>query len=549
MLIKQVVKNKKAASATEYMVLLGLLAIVALGAVLTLGGQLSVNYRNADRSLELYNETVASANAQNGAPTYDTGSEEVGPGLYEKDPLILAVDTQHVAGNTIGIPLAVGAGNGVDVRIDWGDGTIEFYSEPGMVTHDYASAGEYTVRISGNLAHYGEVYGTGSSLSTYNQAIEQVVDFGDTGLVSLEMAFSNAENLTSLAALPPTVGDMSFAFSNIDGALPDVTGLDVSNVEEFNGMFAFAPAFNQDISGWLTNSAIDMSVMFYDASSFNQPIGGWETGNVVSMYGMFNGASVFDQPIGGWDVSSVSNMSYMFQGASAFNQPLNSWTTTNLVAVAYMFNEATSFNQDLDNWDVSGVSSFMLMFKDAHAFNGDVSTWQVGTATVFQGMFNTALSFNGDLSNWDMSSAFNIAFMFDKAEAFAGDLSSWDVGTSCIPPVHSGVPFCSIAISRAGTPRALFKRVACSGIRSRSINRLEHGMFPMFGISAVCLEVREGSTRIFLGGIRPRRSRWTRCSKAVSSTRIFRRGISAVCRTSRISQREGLFQRPITTVC
>lgn len=422
--------NAKGVSVTEYAVLLALLTVLSLGALLGFGTQIGTGYRNADRTLEIYNESVASANAQYGVPSYDDAGPGNGNGngnIYARPGLRLVVDTQHVAGNTVGLPLAVGAGGGVDVQVDWGDGTVESFNTPGLVTHDYAAPGEYTVEISGILAHYGEVYGTGSQIGTYNQAVEQVIDFGTTDLVSLEMAFSNADNLTSVASLPNSVTDMSFAFESIDGSLPDVTGLNVGNVQQFNGMFAFTPNFNQDISGWSTGSAVDMGLMFYQSPTFNQPIGSWNTGNVVSMYGMFRDATAFNQPIGTWDVSSVSNMGYMFQKASSFNQPLNSWNTSSLTGVSYMFNEATVFNQDLDNWDVSGVSAFFLMFKDAHAFNGDVSTWNVGTATVFQGMFNTAQSFNGDLSGWDMSSAQNLAFMFDKAYAFSGDISGWNV--------------------------------------------------------------------------------------------------------------------------
>ena len=63
-----------------------------------------------------------------------------------------------------------------------------------------------------------------------------------------------------------------------------------------DGMFGSAlyvrQIFNQDISGWDVSNVEDMSKMFHGASSFNQNLSTWNVSKVTDMGNMFKSANV-----------------------------------------------------------------------------------------------------------------------------------------------------------------------------------------------------------------------------------------------------------------
>ena len=92
----------------------------------------------------------------------------------------------------------------------------------------------------------------------------------------------------------------------------DISGWDVSNVEDMYAMFYDAKSFNQSLNKWNVSNVKNMNLMFYNAKSFNQDISGWDVSNVENMVGVFYGASSFNQDISGWKVSNVKDMNLMF---------------------------------------------------------------------------------------------------------------------------------------------------------------------------------------------------------------------------------------------
>jgi surface protein len=96
-----------------------------------------------------------------------------------------------------------------------------------------------------------------------------------------------------------------------------------------------------------------MSGMFGTASAFNQNISGWNVSNVQNFNGTFGLATSFNQPIGVWDVSSATNMAFMFSSANAFDQNIGAWDVSN-VAVnglnSFMANK-TDLNYSSANLD------------------------------------------------------------------------------------------------------------------------------------------------------------------------------------------------------
>ena len=159
-----------------------------------------------------------------------------------------------------------------------------------------------------------------------------------------------------------------------------------------------ASSFNGEISGWDVSSVEDMEGIFADASSFNQPLNSWNVSSVKNMGNMFSRAFLFDQPLDSWNVSNVERMKFMF-AASAFNQPLNSWDVSSVETMENMFAGA-SFNQPLNFWNVSSVENMREMFIHASAFNQPLDEWDVSQASSMESMFDGADEFDQNLGRW-----------------------------------------------------------------------------------------------------------------------------------------------------
>ena len=232
---------------------------------------------------------------------------------------ISALDTEFV--------YELGLFGDVNVSIDWGDNTpASVATTAGVVSHTYATVGQYTITVSGTLTGFGQEI---DENFFYNPLVPllgsvyltAVTSFGDLGIESLSLAFFGSINLIDVpSVLPATVTDLS-------------------------GLFASALSFNDDISAWNTANVTSMALMFADliglfsdspaGSTFNQSLSSWVTSSVTNMGGMFYGASSFDQSLSSWVTSSVTDMSGMFADASSFDQSLSSW---NVWLVANMQN-------------------------------------------------------------------------------------------------------------------------------------------------------------------------------------------------------------------
>ena len=371
-----------------------------------------------------------------------------------KRPFVTVWKTDN-PGETHDTQIKIGTlGNGYNYKVDWGDGTVS-NNVTGDITHAYASAGTYRVKISGE---FPQIYFGRKEEGGYdNEKLLSIEQWGDIQWNSMYSAFKDCSNLISTASDKPDlslVTSMSETFYNASAYNEDISDWDVSsvtsmyytffgatsfnqdignwNVSSVTNMFATflgASTFNQDIGSWDTSSVTSTGLMFRNASSFNQYIGDWDVSSVTFMNQMFMNATAFDQDIGGWDVTSVTEMGSMFDGASAFNQDISSWNVSSVTEMSFMFNGANLFNQDISTWDVSSVKDMRFMFGGASSFNQDVSSWNVSSVTDMSFMFYNAASFNQNLSIWDVSSVTNMSFMFSDATSFNQNLSSWDVSS------------------------------------------------------------------------------------------------------------------------
>jgi surface protein len=301
---------------------------------------------------------------------------------------ISALDTEFV--------YELGLFGDVNVSIDWGDNTpASVATTAGVVSHTYATVGQYTITVSGTLTGFGQeidenFFDNPPVPLLGAEYLTAVTSFGDLGIESLSLAFFGSFSLIDVpSVLPATVTDLS-------------------------GLFASALSFNDDISAWNTANVTSMALMFADliglfsdspaGSTFNQSLSSWDTSSVTDMSGMFNDASEFNQSLSSWNVSLVTSMSGMFAGASSFDQSLSSWVTSNVTDMSGMFAGASSFDQSLSSWNTSSVTDMSYMFADASAFNQSLSSWNVSLVTSMENMLdNSALStanYDATLIGW-----------------------------------------------------------------------------------------------------------------------------------------------------
>jgi surface protein len=316
----------------------------------------------------------------------------------------------------------------VNVSIDWGDSTpASVATTAGVVSHTYATSGQYEIRVSGSLTGFGQDPDSWDEPLTGAEYLTGVSSFGDIGLQSLAYAFYGAVNLISVpSVLPSTVVSLEDTFWQADSFNDaSISEWDTGNVTNMKWVFEGATSFNQDIDGWDTSSVTEMNEMFLKASSFNRSLSSWDTSKVTDMSGMFDVASAFNQDISDWDTSKVTDMSGMFEDATSFNQDISDWDTSSVTEMNEMFEDATSFNQDISDWDTSSVTDMSYMFSGATAFNQSLNSWVTSSVTDMSFMFNRAFSFNQDISNWDTSSVTDMGSMFRVATSFNQSLSSW----------------------------------------------------------------------------------------------------------------------------
>lgn len=183
--------------------------------------------------------------------------------------LTMVFDTSLAAGTNVSVPLA----GTVNVRIFWGDGTMDNTTTAGDFSHTYATDGTYEVAIVGSMTAFGSTTFTRNKLV----AVKAFGAAGLTGLASLERAFDTATSCAQIPSLlPSTVTSLFLAFvGNSTFNNSTITGWDVSRVTSMRQMVAFASAFNQPIGSWNVKRLVDAQAMFQSAVAFNQDLSAW----------------------------------------------------------------------------------------------------------------------------------------------------------------------------------------------------------------------------------------------------------------------------------
>ena len=337
---------------------------------------------------------------------------------------------------TVSIPVEVHTSG--TLTIDWGDGsTATTVTTSGTQTHTYSASDEYQVNMTGDLSRIN----LGASDSTADKLIS-IDQWGDIEWATMEGAFRGASNMEYNASDAPNLSDvtsMKFMFFDVADFDGDLSGWDVSNVENMVATF-YGTSFDGDISGWDVSSVNNMDSMFFSAGDFNQDLSSWNTASVTDMANMFNGATSFTSDLSSWNTASVTDMSGIFTSAVSFNSDLTGWDVSGVHNMPYMFRDATSFNGDISGWDVSNVNDMDNMFANSASFNGDISGWDVSNVENMRSMFADATEFNSDISSWNVTAAIYMSVMFSGATSFDQNLGPWYVVPDSTEIARADVP-------------------------------------------------------------------------------------------------------------
>jgi len=276
----------------------------------------------------------------------------------------------------------------------------------------------------------------------------------------------------------------SAAFRNAENFNQDISGWEVSSVENMEAMFSGAREFNQDIGDWDTKSVEVMNEMFFEADSFNQDISGWDVSSVTSAVDFSEGADQrpdvtigldpdnawtrqehpfrdvvsdnLENPtgdFGDWDseiVEVVPTTSFYPTRSTAVDPTSSTWRRSNpgytfeanvgittdgpMLDASQMFEDNTTFNDpDVSIWVTSSITNALEMFSGATSFNQEIGNWDVSNIINAEAMFGGATAFNnGDsdsIRNWQPTSVNNARRMFQSAENFNQPVGDWDVSS------------------------------------------------------------------------------------------------------------------------
>jgi surface protein len=323
--------------------------------------------------------------ATNSAGTATQASNTVGPITDDGYRIVVKTDNTGSSSSTQFTIPASGT-----YTIDWGDATIE--SKTGSATHTYATAGTYTIRVTGGLTRINFNNG-GDRLK-----LLQIQNWGTTAWNSFENAYWGCSNMTGTFTDAPVlsgVTNMSRCFQNCSLFNSPIGGWNTSTITSMANLFAGAAAFNQNIGNWTTSAVTNLSTIFQSASAFNNggsdSIKDWNTAAVTNMANAFFGASNFNQPIGNWSTTAVTDMTNMLNNAINFDNggsdSIKDWNTAAVTSMEAMFQNCRDFNQNISSWNVSAVTNMNSMFRRTatsgnNAFNQSLAAWQLRLAGV-----------------------------------------------------------------------------------------------------------------------------------------------------------------------
>ena len=345
------------------------------------------------------------------------------------------------AGLTITLPVS---GTGLNITVDWGDGTENETITTEFPTHTYAQAGVYEIAVAGNCPEWGKIsyqefiaFGETSRNYTYAKYLTNVIQLGE--LNATKYIFAKCENLTRFKgeklvspntfANVNTMGYMFWGCTNLKEI--DLTNFDTKNVTDMNRMFSGCHSLVElDLTFLDTSKVTDMNETFGGCKNLeNLNISNLKTNLVKNMSYMFSSCVKLKAlDFSSFDTSNVTKMDWMFASCTDIESlDLSGFNTSNVKSMAFMFNACGAKTIDVSSFDTSKVESMYCMFQLTKVKQIDLSSFNTQNLKSMTGMFAWSSFESLDLSSFDTSNVTGMVDVFKNCGSLGTlDLSSFD---------------------------------------------------------------------------------------------------------------------------
>lgn len=369
--------------------------------------------------------------------TYQSGTQTIKEELMEvtREIKVVALDKYMItewnvsgdAGLEITLPVT---GTGLNIIVDWGDGTEETITTE-YPTHTYAKAGVYEIAVAGNCPEWGYVgnyevtqTGNNSKYYTYTQYLTKVKQWGE--LNSKRYGFSKCINMTEV--LNDKITEKTFANVNnmqnmflgcIELKKVNLSKANFDNVSNMWSMFNGCSSLETlNLDNVSTNSLTTMGYMFHGCSSLKVlDLSYFNTKKVNDMSNMFRlCGNLIDLNLDNFDTNNVETMFNMFEGCTKIEKiNLSSFKTPKLKTTMSMFKECNSLKIiDISGFNTSNVTTMSCMFGGCKSLEKlELEHFDTSNVNGMNDMFRECAKLTKlNLNNFDTSKVTNMARMF-----------------------------------------------------------------------------------------------------------------------------------------
>jgi len=229
----------------------------------------------------------------------------------------------------------------VNVNVDWGDGSsVEtFTSTP--ISHTFATAGTYNVRVSGTIDDF-KVDGSG----------QEARFAGD--VIWAGLAFDGTVNLSN-------------AFRDSDITTLDGRGMDLSACTSLYYAFENCSSLTTlDVSSWDLSACTTLDSTFYNCSSLTTlDVSSWNLSVCTSLESAFRAcSSLTSLDVSSWNLSACTTLIYAFRDCSSLTSlNASSWGLSSCTTLGYAFYNCSSLTSlNVSSWDLSACTVFTNAF-------------------------------------------------------------------------------------------------------------------------------------------------------------------------------------------